>query len=132
MENSSTGRKWPQDYKRSLSPEHFVFPSKGYLYESLTDQEVEYITAWHVPFTGHAKSRLYKREKIWIAFDVNEEEPLKVDALPVEYLKLEARMVPLHERNDPGYRGFYFRLGIKTLNKKFKLLQKDFSKDMLG
>ncbi len=131
LDNRKGGSNCTNENKPGRLPKHFVFPSKGFLYEALADQQVDFITSWHIPYTGNGRSMLYRGEKIWMAYDIREERPLRVDALPVDYLKLEARMVPFHERNDKRYRGFFLSIEIRSLNETFKLLRKDFSKDIL-
>lgn len=121
--------EWAKDYERSLYPKNTVFPRKGYLYESIEDQEISYMTAWKAPFTGGGKSIIKKGERIWIKFNPNEENPTSTYALPVDYEKIEERMVPENERNNPKYNGFYFCLSTPILNNKFKLVNTNFIED---
>jgi hypothetical protein len=117
---------WAIDYEKSLLPESTRFPHKGDLYESLADQEIEYMTAWAAPYTGGGKGQLLKGERIWIHSDPREEKPLGVYALPVEYEALEARMVPEAERTSEKYGGFYFYFKTLELESNFRLLQSGF------
>lgn len=118
--------QWAKDYERSLIPEGTRFPRKGHLYESRCDQTVRYMTAWGAPFTGEGEAVLHKGEHVWIDNDPRDEEPLGSYALPVEYEKLEKRMVPQAERGNPEYGGFYFYFKTVDLNRNFTLIQTKF------
>ena len=120
---------WARAYERSLIPDYYRFPARGDLYESQLDQEVEFLTAWSAPFTGSGKSTLFKGERIWIDDDPVDEKAIGAYALPVEYLKLESRMVNDSDRNADKYGGFYFHIDTKTLNEKFRLIQTRFRKE---
>ena len=91
---------WAIQYERSLIPSKYRFPQKGDLYESKVDQIISFLTSWKAPFTGDGKSKLFKGERIWIALDPIDDKPIGVYALPVEYSKLEQRMVSESDRID--------------------------------
>jgi hypothetical protein len=118
--------EWARQYERSLIPECTRFPRKGDLYESKCDQTVDYLTDWRAPFTGGGKAVLFKGERIWVDNDPLDEKPLGAYALPVEYERLESRMVPQEERESPKYNGFYFHFKTVDLNKNFALIQTGF------
>ena len=101
-------------------------PKKGDLYESKCDQTVQFMTAWSAPFTGGGEAMLFKRERIWVENDPLGERPLGTYALPVEYERLEERMVPLEDRENPRFGGFYFYLKTLDLNTHFMLIQTGF------
>jgi len=115
--------EWAREYEKSLIPEDTRFPNKGDVYKANSDQVVHYMTAWSAPFTGGGEATLFKGERIWIDNDPNDEKPLGTYALPVEYRKLEKRMVPAEEREEPRYGGFYFHFKTVDLNKNFTLVQ---------
>lgn len=119
---------WAREYEKSLIPEGVRFPRKGDVYESLYDQEVSYLTAWSAPFTGGGEATLLKGERIWIDSDPREEKPIGTYALPIEYGKLEERMVPREEREAPKYGGFYFYFKTVDLNDKFTLVETGYTK----
>lgn len=119
---------WARDYTRSLIPKGTRFPVKGDVYESLEDQTISYLTAWSAPFTGSGEATLLKGEQIWIDSEPAGKEPLGVYALPIEYAKLEERMVPETERTAPKYGGFYFYINSIDLNTSFRLAGTDYSK----
>ena len=86
--------EWAREYEQSLIPEKSRFPKKRDLYESSKDQIVPYLTSWSAPFTGGGEAMIFKGERIWINDAPMGEKPLGSYALPVEYEKLEKRMVP--------------------------------------
>jgi hypothetical protein len=119
---------WAREYERSLIPDGVRFPQKGDVYESLADQEVSYMTAWSAPFTGGGEAILLKGERVWIDSNPTEEKPIGTYALPVEYSKLEERMVPREEREARRYGGFYFYFNTVDLNDRFTLVETCYSK----
>lgn len=118
--------EWARQYEQSLIPEGTRFPCRGDLYESKCDQHIEYMTAWAAPFTGGGSAVLLKGERIWLENDPRDDKPLGTYALPVEYDKLEMRMVPQNERDNPKYGGFYFYLKTIDLKENFALIQTGF------
>lgn len=118
--------EWAREYKRSLIPENVRFPKKGDLYESKNDQTVDFMTAWKAPFTGGGEATLFKGERIWVDTDPSDDKPIGVYALPIEYDKLEKRMVPTKERKDPCFGGFYFSFDTIDLNENFTLIQTEY------
>ncbi|MBF0229820.1 MAG: hypothetical protein HQK63_09590 [Desulfamplus sp.] len=118
--------EWAKQYEQSLIPEGTRFPSKGDLYESKFDQHIEYLTAWAAPFTGGGEGVLFKGERIWVDNEPRDNKPLGVYALPVEYDKLEMRMVSQDDRNSSKYGGFYFYFNTIDLNKNFTLIKTGF------
>lgn len=114
---------WARAYELSLIPKGSRFPRQGDVYESLLDQTVGYLTAWSAPFTGSGVALLPKGERVWIDGDPRDETPLGTYALPVEYDKLQERMVPREEREDSRYGGFYFYFTTVDLNEKFALVE---------
>ena len=121
--------EWAREYQKSLIPSDYRFPQKGDLYESKIDQEIEFLTAWAAPFTGGGKSNVFKGERIWISSDPIEAKPIGTYALPVDYKKLEQRMVSSSDRNAPKYGGFYLSIDTKILNEKFTLITTGFCKE---
>jgi hypothetical protein len=119
--------EWAKEYERSLIPEGTRFPQKGDLYESTCDQMVQYMTAWAAPYTGSGEALLLKGERIWIETQPVDIKPIGSYALPVDYKKLEARMVPQAERSSFKYGGFYFYFKTVDLEKNFTLLQTGFN-----
>ncbi len=117
---------WAREYERTLIPAHYKFPEKGDLYESVEDQQIEFLTAWAAPFTGSGTGTILKGEQIWIETDPVGSEPVSTYALPVCYNELERRMVPESDRSSVKYGGFYFHLTTMELNEKFRLVQKRF------
>ena len=117
---------WAKEYEASLLPANTGFPKKGDLYESLADQQIEYITAWAAPYSGGGTGSLLKGERIWIHSEPVGEKPLGAYALPVEYEKLEERMVPAAERSIEKYGGFYFYFKTVELEKNFRLIETGF------
>jgi hypothetical protein len=115
--------EWAEDYERSLIPENCRFPRKGDLYESLEDQVVDFQTDWAMPYTGAGEGTLLKGERVRIEEPRND-KPVIVSAKPVDYAKLEERMVPKQDRECPKYGRFYLRLKTMDLNTRFRLVKK--------
>jgi len=113
---------WAKEYERSLIPDKIRLPSKGDVYESREDQTIDFMTAWSKPFTGDGAASLLKGERVWVHTDTGEEKPLGVYAIPVDYEKLEKRMVPSVVKNDRHYEGFYFYFKTLELNENFRLV----------
>lgn len=118
--------EWAREYEKSLIPKGTRFPKKGDVYESNTDQTIHYMAAWSAPFTGGGKATLLKGERIWIDKDPSEERSIGSYALPIEYDKLEKRMVSLEDREEPKYNGFYFYFNTVALNSDFTLVQTEY------
>ena len=115
--------KWAREYEQSLIPEGIRVPRKGDVYESVKDQTVSYLIGWRGPFTTGGEATLLKGERVWINSDATDENPIGTYALPVERERLEERMVPREDRDDPKYGGFYFFLKTVELNENFKLVE---------
>ncbi len=114
---------WAREYERSLIPEGTRFPRKGDVYESLEDQTVDYRTEWAAPYEGGAQTTLFKGERVRVNWVPDEAKPVGVSTVPVEYKKLEERIVPRQERESSKYGGFYFYFTTIELNTKFKLVK---------
>jgi hypothetical protein len=114
---------WAREYSRSLIPDGLRYPQKGDVYESVFDQPIRYMTAWHAPYTGGGESTIYSGERVWIASAPNDEKPIGVYALPVRYDEMEKRMVPVQERSEPKYNGFYLSIDTMVLLEKYKLVE---------
>lgn len=112
-----------REYELSLIPDDIRCPQRGDVYESLMDQTVTYVTGWRAPMTAGGEGLLQKGERVWIKSDPIDEKPIGVDVWPVEYEKLETRMVPESDRHDQKYAGFYLFLKTLDLNDKFKLVE---------
>jgi hypothetical protein len=118
--------EWAKEYESARIPEGTRFPIKGDLYASTCDQMVQYMTAWAAPFTGAGEALLLKGDRIWIENEPRDAKPIGTYALPVDYKKLEARMVPQADRSSSKYGGFYFYFKTVDLEKNFTLLQTGF------
>ncbi len=113
---------WAREYERRLLPKDIRFPKQGDIYEAIEDMKVSYLTAWAAPFTGGGEGELKKGEKIIVKHLPGEEQPIGVYAEAVDYKVLEERMVPIADRKEPKYGGFYFSFKTLVLNQKFKLI----------
>lgn len=118
--------EWARQYERSLLAKGSRFPRQGDLYESRGDRMVHYMTAWAAPFTGGGEALLLEGERVWVNSAVVDAQPLGTYALAVEYARLEQRMVPRAEREDPRYRGFYLYFTTADLNRDFTLIRTGF------
>lgn len=118
--------QWAREYEQSLIPVGTRFPKKGDLYELKQDQTVQYMTAWAAPFTGGGEAILYKGERIWVHDAPRGERPLGTYALPVEYKKMEERLVPFDQRKSRKFGGLYFYFKTLDLNTDFTLIQEGF------
>lgn len=125
-ERDSVGQpeiQWAREYEKSLIPQGTRFPRKGDVYGSKLDQTVSFMTAWAAPYTGSGEATLFEGERVWIDHEPVDEEPIGVYALPVEYEKLEQRMVPAEDRDQQSYGGFYFSFKTLELSQNFTLVQ---------
>jgi hypothetical protein len=118
---------WARDYERSLIPIGSRFPKKGDVYEATTDVEVSYLTSWAAPCTGGGKGTLMKGERVVIDAD-----PLPraiiANGRPIDYLRVEERVVPFTDRTNGQYSGFYLLLKTIDLSRYFKLVHEEASK----
>ena len=121
--------EWAREYEQSLIPDDVRYPKKGNIYESLEDQTVGYLTSYKAPYTGGGDGTLLKGEQIWIWTDPAGEKPLAGGALPIEYEKMEERIVSKEERESSKYAGFQFVIPIVDLNSKFKLVGIGYQKE---
>jgi hypothetical protein len=119
---------WAREYEISVIPKDYRFPKTGDLYESLTDQEIDFMTAWAAPFTGGGTGKILKGEKIWVP-EQTDEKCTGTYADPVDYAGLEQRMVSETDRSADKYGGFYFFIKTVDLNEKFKLVDTGFKKE---
>lgn len=120
--------EWARDYERSLIPDNARFPEKGDVYESLKDQTVEYITEWAGPFSGGGEAMLFKGEQIWINSEQKDKKPVGAFALPVEYKKVEQRVVSEKERQSPKFGRLCFYFSTIELNERFRLVKTGYRK----
>lgn len=114
---------WARDYEASLIPANVRFPRKGDLYEALEDTMVTYMTVWAAPCSGSGKAVLKKGEEVLIDYEPNQDNPIGVYAVAVNYLEIETRMVPEQDRLMWNYGGFHLSLKTVDLNTKFRLKQ---------
>ena len=114
---------WAREYTRSLIPDGLRYPRQGDVYESLVDQPIRYMTAWRAPYTGGGDSKILAGERVWIDDEPTDEKPIGVYAMPIEYDKLETRMVPEEERSAAKYNGFYLSIDTMVLLEKFNLVE---------
>jgi hypothetical protein len=117
---------WAREYSRSLIPNGLRYPRMGDLYESLIDQSIRYMTAWSAPYTGGGDSTILAGEQVWIDNQPSDEKPIGVYAMPIEYDKLETRMVPAEDREAVIYNGFYLFIDTMVLLEKFRLVDTDY------
>ncbi len=122
---------WAIEYERELIPNDYRFPKKGDVYESIFDQNIEFLTAWQAPFTGGGNGTLLKGEQIWIVSDSDDKKPISINALPVKYQEIEKRMVSETDRQSPKFGNLYFNLSTISLNENFKLIKTRFKKKPL-
>lgn len=115
---------WAREYELSTIPKNYRFPKQGDVYESLLDQEIDFLTAWEAPFTGGGKGFLFKGERVYVRDETNQKS-IGTYADPVEYSKLEERIVPQSDRSNEKYCGFYFFIKTVDLNEKYKLIEKE-------
>ncbi|MEO7174353.1 MAG: hypothetical protein ABI002_01080 [Saprospiraceae bacterium] len=96
---------WAREYEISTIPAEYRFPKTGDLYESIMDQEINFMTAWAAPFTGGGKGTILKGERIWIP-DQTEEKC--IGTYPIDYARLEERMVHETDRLEEKYEAIVF------------------------
>lgn len=119
---------WAREYEISVIPKSYRFPKTGDLYESLIDQDIDFMTAWAAPFTGGGTGKILKGEKVWVP-EQTDEKCTGTYADPVDYSRLEQRMVSQADRSADKYGGFYFFIKTVDLNEKFRLVDTGFKKE---
>lgn len=119
---SSEEMSWAREYEKSQLRSDIKFPLNGEVYETICDVEVRYVTYWSAPYTGGDKCILSKGTKVRVIVDKGENEPLVVNADPLEYKKNEQQIVPEAERKSFKYQGFNFSIKTDELNRSFKLV----------
>jgi len=117
--------RWAREYESSLLPDGIRYPRSGDVYESLVDQQIGYMTAWRAPYTGGGDGKILAGERVWIDNQPIDEKPIGVYAMPIEYEKLEKRMVPVEELSAAKYNGFCLSIKTMVLLEKFKLVETD-------
>jgi hypothetical protein len=116
---------WARDYERSLIPVGARFPRKGDVYEAKKGIVVRYMTAWGGPYTGGGEGTLEAGEQIEIHQEPAFLEPVGVYARPIDYARIEERMVPKELRAHADYAGFYLFLKTEALNSAFELIREE-------
>jgi len=88
------------------------FRKKGDVYEATPDVEVSYLTSWSAPFTGGGTGTLNRGERVMIenAFLAR---PISVNGTPIDYARVEERLIAQRERSNPKYDGF--RLSLRPM-----------------
>lgn len=114
---------WAREYERSLLSPDCRFPRRGDIYEASIDLTVHYMTFWALPFTGGGEGILRKGTRLAIRQDPIEPEPLGAYAVPLDYAKVEAELIPANDREDPKYQGFELALDTADLNRNFTLVR---------
>lgn len=109
-----------RDHERGLLPAGTRFPRKGDVYEALEDMAVDYVTEWMAPYSGGGKGTLRRGERVKVRYV--EAKAVVAYARPLRYKEIEARMVPLAERQEPKYGHFYLYLKTSDLNRRFRLM----------
>lgn len=114
--------QWARDFERRQLDADTRFPYMGDIYEAMESMGVDYMTSWAAPYTGSGEGILEKGDRIVIHSEPVENHPIGVYAKAVAYQELESRLIPLEQRLDPKYRGFYFYFKTVDLVSKFRLL----------
>ena len=114
---------WARDYERRLIPVGARFPRRGDVYEATRGLVVRYMTAWGAPYTGGGEGMLEAGEQIEIYQEPAVLEPIGVYARPIDYARIEERMVPKEIRANANYSGFYLFLKTAELNRAFRLIR---------
>jgi len=120
---------WARDYERSLLPSNTRFPKEGDVYESISDMEVDYMTAWRAPFTRGGKAMIRKGERFWIDSAPNSQCPISVYAMAIRYDALEIEAIPASDRENPKYNGYYFSIKTADLISRYRLVDENYKKE---
>lgn len=120
--------EWAADYESSLLPREYIFPKKGYVYEAIEDIDIELEIWYNAPGSGCDDAKLFKGEKIWVYSDTPDKS-IEAYLQPVEYDKLETRLVSPSLRELPFYAGYSIPINTRILNEKFRLVEKDYCQE---
>jgi len=115
--------KWAKEYELTLIPKNYIFPKKGNVYESKMDQKVDFIVNWMAPITTGGSGLLYKGDKLIVNENILEDKVIGAYLIPIDYKKIENRMVNEVDRKSPKYGGFCFYFSTIELNEKFTLIK---------
>jgi hypothetical protein len=113
---------WARAYELQLLPPTTRFPKDGDVYEAKRNLKVHYMTWWKAPTSSGGDAIFYKGERVRIEDPWDQKKPLGFHAIPMDYEKVEGRMIAKWLRDQPKYDGFSISLSTLDLNKKFKLV----------
>lgn len=104
---------------KALMPTGLLYPKGGEVFEAVQDVQISYLTHFMAPYTGGDKAKLLKGERVIIS-KTNQDKPLGYYCYPINADKVEERIIPSSDKNDPAYNGFSLSIDTKSLNEDFK------------
>jgi len=114
--------EWAREYERELLRSWARFPKDGDLYEALADMPVTFSIHWRNPTGSSGKGILPKGTVVRASVPAGVAEPVGVQVVPVEEKRIEALLVPEHDRLASSYGGFSLTFHVSQLNKEFRLV----------
>ena len=110
--------------QRTLYPKNIRYPQSGDIYLCIEDAQINYMTHWMKPYTGGDKTIFPKDEKIKIT-DISQTKPTSVYCQAANADKIENLLIPQSDREQYDYNGYSLVVDTVTLNKKFKLVERN-------
>jgi hypothetical protein len=107
-------------YERSLFPADTHWPLEYEIYECVTDCRTAFLTHWHTAFTGGGEAKILVGDRIRIQ-EVVDSQPVVIAAVPVARAEVEARIIPIQDREHPQYAGYSLSLRTRDLISNFRL-----------
>jgi hypothetical protein len=114
---------WARAYEREqLKKSGARFPVNGEIYEAIHDVEIGCLTHWRAPFTGGQRVLLPAGTKLRVEVNSSDAEPIGIYALPLEYERMQALLVPSLDVGAENYDGYSISIRTVQLNRDFRLV----------
>lgn len=101
-----------------LLPKNTKFPKGGEVFEAKEDVQISYMTHHFAPYTGGEKCIFPKGQRL-IVSPPNSKRPIGVYCIPIEYEKMEEKLISKEEKEEPTYSNYSLSVSTKILNSKF-------------
>ena len=95
--------------------------SEGQKYKALTDIELTCMTSWSAPYTG-GYERIFPCGEEFVIENDPPTGATAVYANPCNYDKLHEQFIPLHDRKQKRYQGYYLGIKLEDIEHKCELV----------